>query len=77
MLSTRPRPRYEQRSSRSGRHAWVFMTLWLIAVAQAAALAMHVWSTVARGQWLFMMGGVIAYPVGMAHGVGVWLRLWS
>ena len=50
--------------------------LVLLVAAQALALATHVWSSAGQHQWLFLLLGTVAYPVGVTHGVGVWFSLW-
>jgi hypothetical protein len=36
----------------------------------------HIQTTLASGNWGLLVGGLIVPPVGVIHGLGVWLGLW-
>ena len=52
-------------------------TLMLMLIGQGAAIATHIWSAAIQHQWAFLVLGTLAYPVGVAHGIGVWLSWWK
>ena len=75
MPLTRPPVTSYGRRATSGGH--FYGTLALILLVQAAALVTHVESTARHGDWTFLFVGVLAYPVGIAHGAGCWFGWWS
>ena len=36
----------------------------------------HVVACVDKAEWGFLIAGAIAFPVGVAHGVGIWFGIW-
>ncbi len=48
--------------------------LALIAVVFSAWIT-HVIVTIKAGQWIFLLAGAIFAPIGVVHGIGVWLGL--
>lgn len=47
-----------------------------IAVACIGAWLTHVIACIVAGKWGFLIAGAIFAPVGIVHGVGVWLGVW-
>lgn len=41
-----------------------------------AAWATHVIVCIKTSSWLFLIAGAIAAPVGIIHGIGIWLGVW-
>jgi hypothetical protein len=36
----------------------------------------HVITTILREEWLLLIAGAVLAPVGVVHGVGIWLGVW-
>jgi hypothetical protein len=36
----------------------------------------HVITCIETQQWLFLIAGAVAAPIGIIHGVGLWLGAW-
>ncbi len=51
-----------------------FVALGSLLISFAAWLT-HVVVSIRSGEWLFLIAGAIAFPVGVVHGIGIWLRL--
>jgi hypothetical protein len=45
-------------------------------LASFAAWLTHVLTCIQTEQWLFLIAGAIAAPVGIIHGVGLWFGAW-
>lgn len=41
-----------------------------------AALVTHLGSCAARHDWVFAVIGTLVSPIGVGHGIGIWLRAW-
>ena len=41
-----------------------------------AAWLTHVISCISHGNWAFLIAGAIAAPIGVIHGLGIWLGVW-
>ncbi|MBL4590608.1 MAG: hypothetical protein JKY96_01475 [Phycisphaerales bacterium] len=54
---------------------WALFLLALMGVA-AAGWVTHVYVCLKTEQWLLLIGGAIAVPVGVIHGVGIWFGQW-
>lgn len=52
----------------------IFMASMMI--TSVAAWITHVLTCIHTEQWLFLIGGAIAAPVGIIHGVGLWFNVW-
>lgn len=52
----------------------IFMASMMI--ASFAAWITHVLTCIHTEQWLFLIAGAIAAPVGIIHGVGLWFNVW-
>jgi hypothetical protein len=53
--------------------------IWFLAVfvvTSISAWATHVITCIETQQWMFLIAGAIAAPVGIVHGVGIWLGVW-
>lgn len=51
-------------------------SLWLLAVFVVLPLTawlQHIHSTAVAGRWILMVLGALVFPVGMLHGVAIWL----
>lgn len=44
-------------------------------IAPFAALITHVVSCIQHEQWLLLIAGTLAFPVGIIHGTGLWFGL--
>lgn len=60
--------------------AQVFGTLIVLAIGTAlisfAGWITHIVICVRDGQWLLLIAGMIAFPVGVVHGIGHWFGVW-
>jgi hypothetical protein len=52
----------------------IFMASMMI--TSVAAWITHVLTCIQTEQWLFLIAGAIAAPVGIIHGVGLWFGAW-
>lgn len=53
------------------------IALWIITVLTSfAAWMTHVVICVHSEQWLLLIAGTIAFPVGIVHGIGHWFGIW-
>lgn len=50
----------------------LIIAMWLIGLA---AWATHIIVCIKAGAWLLLLAGAIAFPVGVVHGVGVWVGI--
>lgn len=50
--------------------------LIVLGLTGLAAWLTHVVNCIQNGEWLFLIAGAIAAPVGIVHGVGIWLGVW-
>ncbi len=53
---------------------------WLGLAFTAATLSTlipHIQASLAAGKWGLLIGGLIVPPVGVIHGLGVWLGAWT
>lgn len=48
----------------------------LFMLVMGAAWATHVIVTIVRHEWLLLIAGAVAFPVGIIHGFGIWLGIW-
>lgn len=68
---TRPRWMLEERG----------LGILIILAAVTALVSLAGWIThivicVRDGQWLLLIAGAIAFPVGVIHGIGHWFGVW-
>lgn len=49
---------------------------WIIGLGMLAAWFTHVITCLASGAWGFLIAGALFFPVGIVHGVGIWLGVW-
>jgi len=47
-----------------------------LGLAAVAAWLTHVIVCLSMGKWGFLIAGAIFFPIGMVHGVGIWLGMW-
>jgi len=40
------------------------------------AWATHVITCIQKEEWVFLIAGAIAAPVGIVHGIGIWFGAW-
>jgi len=52
------------------------MTLALLVTVPLAAWGTHVVNCIQKEEWMFLIAGTIAFPVGAVHGVGIWIGVW-
>jgi len=50
--------------------------LLVSALGSVAAWGTHIITCIQNEQYLFLIAGAIAAPVGIVHGVGIWLGAW-
>lgn len=49
------------------------VVLWVWAIA---AWVTHVVVCIKAANWLFLLAGALAAPVGIVHGTGIWFGVW-
>jgi hypothetical protein len=47
-----------------------------LALACFAAWGTHIVVCIKTGQYLLLIAGAIAFPVGIVHGFGIWFHFW-
>jgi hypothetical protein len=53
----------------------IFLVIGSIA-ASVAAWGTHIITCIQNEQYLFLIAGAIAAPVGIVHGIGIWFGAW-
>lgn len=53
----------------------VVMLVAILAVPFGAWMT-HVITCIQKEDWLFLIAGAIAAPVGIVHGIGIWFGAW-
>jgi hypothetical protein len=48
----------------------------IIGLAGFAAWLTHVVVCLKTGSWGFLIAGAIFFPIGIVHGIGIWLGAW-
>ena len=48
----------------------------ITSLASFAAWLTHVIVCFKTGAWIFLIAGAIAFPVGVIHGIGIWIGIW-
>lgn len=51
-------------------------TMIALSWVMIAAWATHVITCIKSESWLFLIAGAIAFPIGVIHGIGIWLGVW-
>lgn len=51
------------------------MLSWLFGIVCVAAWLTHLYVSIGKS-WAFFITGALLFPVGIIHGIGVWLGLW-
>jgi hypothetical protein len=57
-------------------HLYLFLVGIALGCTSFAAWLTHVVVCIKAANWLFLIAGAICAPVGVIHGVGVWLGAW-
>lgn len=52
---------------------FIGIIIWIAAIA---AWFTHVINTIMAQEWLLLLAGAIAFPVGIIHGIGIWMGVW-
>lgn len=47
-----------------------------VSVTVFAAWLTHVVVCLSSDQWGFLIAGAIFFPIGIVHGIGIWLGIW-
>lgn len=52
--------------------------LWIIGaiIVSICAVVTHIVVCIKAGAWGFLIAGAIAPPVGVIHGIGIWIGVW-
>lgn len=54
-----------------------FAVVWILTlIISVLAWVTHVVVCIKTASWLFLIAGAIFAPVGVVHGIGVWLHIW-
>lgn len=48
----------------------------LIVLFNISTWTTHVITCINREEWLFLIAGAIAVPIGIIHGFGIWIGVW-
>jgi hypothetical protein len=54
---------------------WWFLFIIIFVIAPLSWLT-HIFSTIANEQWLLLIAGAILVPIGIIHGIGIWLGIY-
>lgn len=52
--------------------AWWPLIMWVI----VAAWGTHLYTCFTQERWGFLIAGALAFPIGIIHGIGIWLGVW-
>ena len=52
------------------------MTYTVILLTILAAWATHVITCLSTASWGFLIAGALFFPVGIVHGLGIWIGVW-
>lgn len=55
-----------------GEGEWVV----IVGIGGVAAWITHVITCLNAGKWGFLIAGALFFPVGIIHGIGIWLGVW-
>lgn len=50
--------------------------VFLLIVVSVTAWLTHIITCLTLGKWGFLIAGALLPPIGVIHGVGVWLGVW-
>ena len=56
---------------------WGVWLTFVLVVLPVLAWVQHLASSAMAGRWLFLVGGAVAFPVGIINGLGIWLGFWN
>ena len=48
----------------------------IVALVSIAAWLTHVVVCLNAGKWGFLIAGALFFPIGIIHGIGIWLGVW-
>jgi hypothetical protein len=54
----------------------VSLTCICLGVIPLAAWLTHVITCISEATWGFLVAGAIFFPIGMVHGIGIWMGVW-
>ena len=70
----RARQRYRDPDDRQGMAVMSLLFVWIgLVVGSAAAWATHVIACIKASAWILLAFGCLVAPVGVVHGIGIWL----
>lgn len=53
------------------------VSLWILSIgAMLAAWITHIVICIQSQQWILLIAGAIAAPIGIVHGIGHWFGVW-
>ena len=53
------------------------LTMWGLSIVTAiAAWITHIVVCIQTQQWILLLAGAIAAPIGIVHGIGQWFGIW-
>jgi hypothetical protein len=47
-----------------------------IVITSIAGWLTHIITCIVREEWLLLIAGAVAAPVGVVHGIGIWFGVW-
>ncbi len=54
----------------------IIVALSIPVLTSIAAMVTHIIVCIKTSSWLFLLAGAIAPPIGVIHGIGVWVGAW-
>lgn len=60
------------------RFLGAFFLFWLtVWIASFAGWVTHIVHSIQHQEWLMLIAGAVAFPVGVVHGWGLWFHWWN
>ena len=52
------------------------LTAFIAVLTCVAGWVTHIIVCISSASWLLLIAGAIMFPIGIVHGIGVWLGVW-
>ena len=66
----------DQEALRTRMELTTKLAVGVVAALTTAGLCQHLYSCIYDGAWLFLILGWVVFPIGVAHGWGIWFGWW-
>jgi uncharacterized membrane protein len=53
-----------------------YLAVLVFILASMGAWATHVINCIQNQEWIFLIAGALAAPIGIVHGIGIWFGAW-